>query len=123
MAGTADQDIVLNGTLPAEFKIVIVPFYGTATGQEIGAVVNVDQDTSAAPISIPLELVVGEGPPLISLTVIYQMGCVLSSIPGISIPADNRDINLYFVKTGCVNFLTASEPLNSLAACCDIHAA
>lgn len=123
---SGSQEIVLNGTQPTEFKLVIVPFYGTATQQAQGAAIPVTQAdvTDGDPIPVPLLLAVGENEiPLISVTVIYQMGCVLNCIPGISIPADNRPIQLNFVKTGCVDFLTVSEPLNSLPECCDIHAA
>lgn len=122
MAGTA-QEIRLNGTLPAEFKLVIVPFYGTATEQTEGSRIPVTQaDVTAPGTSIPIPLLAADGSPLISVSVIYQMGCVLNCIPGISIPADNRPIHLHFIQTGCVTFLTVSEPLNSLPECCDIHA-
>lgn len=123
MSGAA-QEIVLNGTPPSEFKLVIVPFYGTATEQTEGTAIPVTQaDVTAPGAAIPVPLVLsGDNSPLISVSVIYQMGCVLNCIPGISIPADNRPINLRFIQTGCVNFLTVSEPLNGLPECCDIHA-
>lgn len=119
----ATQEIRLNGTLPTEFKIVVVPFYGTATEQVQGATIPVTQaDVTAPGAAFPIPLLLADESPLISVSVIYQMGCVLNCIPGISIPADNRPINLHFVQTGCVNFLTTGEPLNSLPECCDIHA-
>lgn len=122
MSGAA-QEIKLNGTLPTEFKIVIVPFYGTVTEQVQGTTIPVTQADVSVGSSILVPLVLsGDNSPLISVSVIYQMGCVLNCIPGISIPADNRPINLRFIQTGCVNFLTVTEPLNGLPECCDIHA-
>lgn len=118
MAGTI-QEIRLNGTQPTEFKIVIVPFYRTTGSLTQGDVINAGP-TTGTPILVPVTNFGGET--LVSLTVIYQMGCVLTSIPGINIPADNRPINLHFVQTGCVNFLTTGEPLNGMPECCDIHA-
>lgn len=124
---SSNQEIVLSEDKPTEFKLVIVPFYGTAAQQAQGVAIPVTQadNTAEDPILVPMLIAAEDGSeiPLISVSVIYQIGCVLNCIPGISIPADNRPIHLNFVKTGCVNFLTVSEPLNSLPECCDIHAA
>lgn len=120
---SGNQQLELKGTLPSEFKIVVVPYYGTATSQSQGDAINVNQDDNDIPvINVPL-VSSGDGSALISVTVIYQVGCVLTSISGINIPDDNHVIQLHFIHTGCVDFLTVGEPLNGLPECCDIHAA
>lgn len=95
---------------PEEFKLVIVPMY---EGGSLGNLINVNASTTGA-IVVPVESPL-DGSPLISVSVIYQIGPITGCIPGISIPVEG-ELRLQFVTAGCVTFIVPSEPLSGLNA-------
>jgi hypothetical protein len=95
---------------PEEFKLVIVPMYD---GGSLGNLINVNAST-AEEIVVPVESPLN-GSPLISVSVIYQIGPITGCIPGISIPVEG-ELRLQFVTAGCVTFIVPSEPLTGLNA-------
>lgn len=95
---------------PEEFKLVIVPMY---EGGSLGNLIKVNASTTgeiAVPVESPLD-----NSPLISVSVIYQIGPITGCIPGISIPVEG-ELKLQFVTVGCVTFIVPSEPLSGLNA-------
>lgn len=99
---------------PSECKLVIIPSYGSNGTYHMDNLISVTIDDDAR-VQVPREHPVDDSP-LISLSIVYQIGPITNCIAGMNIPPDPEVVRLEFVTTGCVTFLVPSHALGGSSA-------